>query len=214
MDDLSYDSDAFDSDLADGIDTSDVPDVSEVDYGEDAALDDAFAEVDFDDIEMVEDTDVANFNESELTTTEEVANYMEESIPEEHLDGLDSIEYVDDELAYQEGLMGMWIDDPETDIAHIEVYPHDDVGIMYDTVAHEIGHNAEETLEPDLLDDWNDLYEQSDLDEFVTPYASESAQEDFAETYSFYINDPPLVQATSPDKYDFMKDNVFDGKEF
>ena len=180
-------------------------------------------EADFDDVFTVQNTDVANFDESNLTTTAEVAEYIEEHIPAEHLSGLDTIEYVNDQSAYDQGLMGMWESDPWTGTVAIEVYPHDDEGVLYDTIAHEIGHNAEETLPGEVVDQWNELYAAS-LDDvvtsggeqfpFVSDYAMSSAEEDFAETYSFYINDPELVRAVCPDKYDFMQAYVFGGREF
>lgn len=177
----------------------------------------------FADLQNVHGTDIASFDESGLTTTDQVSGYIEGNIPAEHLSGLDSIEYVDDQSAYEQGLMGMWEYDYWTNTVSIEVYPHDDVGTLYDTVAHEIGHNAEEGIPPDLVSEWNALHDQSwtdllesgfEQDSFITGYAETSPEEDFAETYSFYINDPLLVQAICPDKYDFMKDHVFGGREF
>jgi hypothetical protein len=130
---------------------------------------------------------------------------------------------VDDPLVNALGFQGMWIKDPLTGIVAIEIYHHDSSKIMYDTIAHEIGHNAAENLEPELVNQWNTLYECSserlissggEQDEFVTEYATITSAEDFAETYSFYVNDPEFVKAVCPQKYDFMKNYVFDGLEF
>jgi hypothetical protein len=216
MDDIGMPSDA-------GELQGDMPEIADMDV--DQTLEDPFPsdEIAFDDIGMVDNTDVSNFNESGLTNTEEVTGYIKENIPPEHLEDLDSIEYVDDQSAYEQGTMGQWANDEEIDITTIEVYPHDNTGELYDTIAHEVGHNAENNLSPDLVDQWNDLYSQSfdnylqsegEQNEFITGYATMGPDEDFAETYAFYINDPPLVQSVSPDKYDFMKDNVFGGREF
>jgi hypothetical protein len=51
-------------------------------------------------------------------------------------------------------------------------------------------------------------------DEFVTEYATMTSADDFAETFSFYVNDPELVMAVCPEKYRFIKDYLFEGKEF
>ncbi len=195
-------------------DAGEPPDFSDSEAGTlDPAVDNVLlGDAPFDDVRTIQDTDVANFDASELTTTEEVGAYIEENIPSEHLEGLDSIEYVDDQKAHEQGLLGVW--DPTGDTTHIEVYPHDDEGELYDTIAHEIGHNAEANLPAETVETWNDLYEASEQDEFVSNYAMSDPAEDFAETYSFYINDPEMVQSTCPDKYDFMKDNVFNGQMY
>lgn len=188
-------------------------------YGDTTQIDEAV----LDDVTSVYDTTVGNFDDTGMTTTEEVADYINESIPQDHLEGLDGIEYVDSDEAREEGILGMWVDDPLTGTTEIEVYPHDDVGELYDTIAHEIGHNAEEYIPNSAVNEWDNLYYDSSLDyissfgednRFVTDYATTSPEEDFAETYSFYINDPEMVQAICPEKYDFMKDHVFNGKEF
>lgn len=191
----------------------------------DPGFDDTFQIDDamLDDVASVNNTDIGNFSETGMTTTQEVADYIDESIPQEHLEGLDGIEYVDSDEASEEGLLGMWVDDPIAGTVEIEVYPHDDVGELYDTISHEIGHNAEEHIPNGATNEWDNLYYDSSLDyvfslgednRFVTDYATTSPEEDFAETYSFYINDPEMVQAICPEKYDFMKDHVFGGREF
>ncbi|MBI5649631.1 MAG: putative zinc-binding metallopeptidase [Chloroflexi bacterium] len=198
-------------------DISDVPDVT--DSGQvDDALSDAFDQ----DITQVGATDISNFTESGLTDSNTVAAYITANIPAEHLEGLDSIEYVNDPAAYQDGLQGMWESDPWTGETGIDVFPHDSQNELFDTVAHEIGHNAEAVMlqqNPDMIDQWNDLYGASaatynasggEQNEFVSPYARTSPEEDFAESYATFINDPALLQAASPDKYDFMAENVFD----
>jgi hypothetical protein len=218
MDDIDLVGDTGEPDFLDDAIADFGPDVTDVNEAPDfdATIGEVFPSGDlgFNDIESVSQTDVSNFNESGLTTTSDVADYIETNIPEGHLDDLDSIEYVDDDVAVAQGELGMWTFDPSSEAAHIEVYPHSDEGELYDTVAHEIGHNAELTLDSEQLDKWNQLYQESGSDEFVTPYAKTDPQEDFAESYAFYINDPPLMQATSTEKYDFLKDNVFEGKEF
>jgi hypothetical protein len=92
---------------------------------------------------------------------------------------------------------------------------------MYNTVAHEIGHNAEANLQrddPGAVPAWNELHEQSATaleesggadNQFVSPYATTSPEEDFAESYATFVNDSELLQATSPAKYEFMATHVF-----
>lgn len=178
----------------------------------------------YDDITSVQDTLVGNFNDSEMADTDEIATYINENIPPEDLANLESVDYVaDSQEAQDNNYLGMWTHDPETNTNHIEIYPQPDQDEMFDSVAHEVGHNAEEVVNPEQMEQWSEIYNQGmdeynnsghEIDPFVTDYAQTSPSEDFAESYAMYINDPPLLQAVSPDKYDFMKDNVFNGKEF
>lgn len=179
-------------------------------------------DVNMEDVTRVQDLTVANFSESGFTDAPSVGKYIVENIPPEHLNGLSNLEYVNDGQKYAEGVMGMWVRDDNGDQT-IEVYPHDDPGELMNTVAHEIGHNAEDNVAPGVMDSWGKLYQQSQLayedsngesNEFVTAYAHANSSEDFAESYAYYINDPPYFYAVSPDKYDFLKNDVFNGKEF
>lgn len=183
----------------------------------DQALDEAYPR----DAAEVGQTEVGNFDESGLTDSAEVSDYIEENIPPSHLEDLQTIDYVHDQGAYDAGLLGMWWYYPLSDESGIEIYPHDDKGEMYDTIIHEVGHNAEHVLEeqnPAAVSEWNGIYEQTLNDyyesggednEFVSPYAMTSPEEDFAESYSTFVNDPDLLQFVSPQKYDFMGSKVF-----
>jgi hypothetical protein len=215
--DFDMGNDSFDSSYGEGEDVFDVVPEEVADTGQlDEALDEAFPQ----DVSLVGETEVTNFDESGLTDSTEVVDYIGGNIPSDHLEGLESIEYINDQEAYEAGLMGMWEQDQLTGESAIDVYPHDDKGEMYDTIAHEIGHNAYSGLteeNPAAIETWNGIYEQSmnnyiesggEQDEFVSPYAMTSPEEDFAESYATSINDPPLMQATSPDKYDFMETNL------
>lgn len=216
--DFSQDASAFDgmgdvapeappSDLQEGAEWQETQPVTETTFPEDAYL--------------VGDMEVGNFAESGLTDSREVVDYIDKTIPPEHLEGLDAVEYVNSAEAYESGLIGQWQSDEETGQTTIEIYPHDDQGEMYDTVAHEIGHNAQEILmaeHPEANAAWGDLYLQSlgdllvsggEKDTFVTPYATVNAEEDFAESYAAYLNDPDLLQAVAPQKLDFMATQVF-----
>ena len=58
----------------------------------DPGFDDTFQIDDamLDDVASVNNTDIGNFSETGMTTTQEVADYIDESIPQEHLEGLES----------------------------------------------------------------------------------------------------------------------------
>ena len=69
------------------------------------------------------------------------------------------------------------------------------------------------TSESELISEYNET-------DFVSGYASSDPFEDFAETYNFYVSHPDLFlnfaksNLLIQQKYNFMRDNVFSGKEF
>lgn len=73
------------------------------------------------DVCSARDLEVSQFAQSGLTDSLEVADYIEQHVPAEHLTGLDNIQYVNDPGAYESGLMGMWQSDPTTGETSIDV---------------------------------------------------------------------------------------------
>lgn len=61
-----------------------------------------------------------------------------------------------------------------------------------------------------LVDDWQHAPDKK----FITEYASSQPAEDFAETCAYYIFEPKKLKSVDPDKYNFVKNIVFKGKEF
>lgn len=49
---------------------------------------------------------------------------------------------------------------------------------------------------------------------FVSPYARTNIYEDFAETYMNYVRDPQRLLFCSPEKYEFMRNEIFSGNEY
>ena len=95
---------------------------------------------------------------------------------------------------------------------------------ILETATHEMGHNVHENLiatRPELAERWNALHEKSlaqyqlDGRGFVfSTYATTNVFEDFAESYQHYIRDPERLRFMSPEKYAFMCDEVFAGREY
>ena len=94
---------------------------------------------------------------------------------------------------------------------------------MKDTIVHEIGHNVyDDILEKNLSlsKKWEDLHSKSlvmypiEGYGFVSSYAMTDKYEDFSESYMTYIRDPERLEFYSPDKYAFLQNNVFSGKEY
>ena len=61
-----------------------------------------------------------------------------------------------------------------------------------------------------LVSEWQSTKDKK----FVTDYASTEPAEDFAESSAFYIYRPQELKSIDPEKYDFLKKNIFRGKEY
>ena len=94
---------------------------------------------------------------------------------------------------------------------------------LLDTLIHEIGHNVNFNIRRDNFDldvEWRLMYEESnktfpqDGKGFVTNYARTTKYEDFAESYRTYVRDPKSLLFFSPAKYEFMRDKIFNGREY
>jgi len=169
-------------------------------------------------------SDVINFGASGLLTDDDVRAYLAEAIPPAHLDYCRGIEYVPT-LAKSHGseISGNII--PGYREIYVYALPPElqNPDYLLDTLVHEIGHNVHMNIRRDNFDldvQWAELYRQS-LDMaaqngtgFVSLYARSSKFEDFAESYRAYVRDPNLLLAYNPAKYEFMRANVFDGREY
>ncbi|MBE9258510.1 hypothetical protein, partial [Dolichospermum sp. LEGE 00246] len=80
---------------------------------------------------------------------------------------------------------------------------------ILDTIARQVGHNAYENIS---TSEWKKIH-QSQAG-FVSTNAKNTEIEDFAESFATYRNDPNLLKFKSPEKYEFMKSQVFFGKEY
>lgn len=167
---------------------------------------------------------ITNFETSDLLTNEQIQLYLQETIPPTHLDHCRVIEY-----------------QPRTVSAHAtpvtgsftpmfrQIYVYATGGefqtpaTLLDTLTHEIGHNVHYNIRRDNWDSaarWTELYKQSqnlfarEGLGFVSDYARFNDFEDFAETYRAYIRDPELLKFVNPAKYDYMREVVFNGREY
>lgn len=167
---------------------------------------------------------IINFETSDLFTNEEIQAYLRQSIPASHLDNCRVIEY-------QARLVG----DHTSQVAgsftpmfrQIYVYQtsqeYHNTEHLLDTLVHEVGHNAHYNLwrkDWDLKTRWAELYLRSKETfareglGFVSEYALSNDFEDFAETYRIYVRDPELLRLVNPEKYEFMRQEVFEGREY
>lgn len=68
----------------------------------------------------------------------------------------------------------------------------------------------EKTGKRKLQEQWESNKEKT----FVRDYAASAPAEDFAESTAYYMYQPKYLKTIDPDKYNFIKDKVFKGKEF
>lgn len=175
--------------------------------------------------EWIGTTEVCRFEGCEALNNEQLADYVRETIPPSHLEGCPLIEY-DPENAvfvnFPETLGFYECDSHAIHIANENRFPEGREGVE-DTMVHEIGHNAYAGIvenNPELAAQWEALNTESwqkyalDGTGFVSSYAMTSKYEDFAESYKTYIRDPERLQVFNEDKYVFMNNYVFSGREY
>lgn len=171
--------------------------------------------------ELINQTEVSNFEISRLASTEDVADYLRDTIPKTHLENCPSIRYEPLPSELYPNAKGTF----ERGTQEICIYGEQFAGSqeMLATLTHEVGHNVHEnimTKNLEVAQSWANLHQESlsqykqDGTGFVTDYARTNEYEDFADTYRTYIGDPEKLQFYSPEKYEFMKDYVFSGQEY
>lgn len=163
---------------------------------------------------------ILDFGQSGVLTDTEVKLYIEERIPPIHLSKLTKIVYAD---TYKHDdsrlILGELVHNPltqtyDTIIIYRQSPDIDDLQReMKMTIAHEIGHNVYfNVLDNAARAEWESLYRTSEG--FVTTYASSNVYDDFAESYAYYILDPKVLLDADEEKYAFLRDRVFHGREY
>jgi len=175
--------------------------------------------------EFVGTTEVCNFEGCGLLSNEQLANYLNETLPPSHLEGCPSITFDPNnrEFILSSNTLGFYeCGSHAIHIADETRFSEGSEGVI-DTVTHEVGHNAyAEVIETNSgleakwqalnAESWQEL--QMDGTGFVSDYAMTNKYEDFAESYRAYVRDPEMLQVLSPDKYSFLRDYVFAGREY
>lgn len=175
--------------------------------------------------DMVGDTRLSGFERISDGGNEAIGEYLRDTVPEGHLEGCPEIRYNPESRLFTENpnALGAY----HTDTREIEIASErrfESVDDLLDTIVHETGHSAHTNLEksnPGAMERWEQMYEESRAFSslgtgfgFVSEYAKTSRFEDFAESYRAYIRDPELLRFMNESKYEFMKYQVFDGREY
>ncbi len=171
--------------------------------------------------ELINQTEISKFELSNIADTEDVTEYLRDTIPQSHLENCPSIRYEPIPNELYPNAKGTFTRDSH----EICIWGEDIAGSeeLKATLTHEIGHNVHENLmnnNPELANKWQNLHQESlglyqqNGSGFVTEYAKTNVYEDFADSYMAYIGDPEKLQFYNPEKYEFMRDNVFSGQEY
>ena len=171
---------------------------------------------------------VAGFEKSGVMTNEEVRSHLAETFPDRHANSytMDVVRYQDEYREQHHDItLAEWENRelvPNTEINQetITVYRQTpegtpDAEALKDTLAHEVGHHVHlKYLGPEERRGWLSLSGERAPEQCVSDYARTNAYEDFAETYQGYTRRPEALQQINPDKYAFMRDGVFRGREY
>ncbi len=166
--------------------------------------------------------EIDNFESSELTNNQEICQFLENSIPLEHLDGCPRIEFNPNADCFVENPDALGCFNISSNEIFINSHESlNESGGLMETLTHEIGHNAHAQLEnhsPHLAAKWEEIHENSlssclqNGTGFVSEYAMTNKYEDFAESYNSYVNDPEALAFLAPEKFAFMDKFIFNGK--
>jgi hypothetical protein len=166
--------------------------------------------------------DVSGFSKSEVLTSREVMTFLRNEFPPSHNSNqnLEKIEYTDQYKSKKPGSYVAGTCYTKDGKSRIEINRQNkdgatDAGEMKSTISHEVGHNVHNNvISAETRDAWKEISQNSADDEYVSNYAKTKVEEDFAETYAVYMLDPEALNEISPEKYEFMREHVFDGKEY
>ena len=164
-------------------------------------------------------TTIRGFGDSGVTTDEAVEQYLRNTLPLHHLDHCRAIKYIAvDAAVHSTPIAGNII----PVYREINIYSHgafESEDFLLETLVHEIGHNVHYNIRRDNFDldvKWAELFRQSEKDRklFISDYAQTNKFEDFAETYMFYVLNPDFLILVNPDKYEYMRLEIFNGQEY
>jgi len=93
----------------------------------------------------------------------------------------------------------------------IIIYEFDSIDMFYHVLFHEIGHFVYFlSISSQLKKNW--VTKTHKTEPFVSALSKRNAAEDFAECYAIYLSKPERLKQ-SPQKYNFIHQNVFGNKK-
>jgi hypothetical protein len=173
--------------------------------------------------DWVGSTEIGNFEASGWASTEEVTSFLRETLPPTHLENCRNIRYEPKLSAEHPNTVGVF-DCKSREIIIGKGFEHlQGMEDKIESLTHQAAYNAYENIKinrPDVAKQWSDLHDQSlernnrDGLGFVSSRANTNDWEDFAETYTTYVHDPEKLKFYSPEKYEFMRQEVFSAREY
>ena len=169
--------------------------------------------------------EVSGFDENSELSNSEVETLIRDLIPAKNIENCPSITCEPENLLWNVYPDALGLYDTQTsEILLAGAENINETGTTeLEVLLHEIGHNAYDSLlvsDPQRAADWAELYDESLVVfeatgfGFVSQYSHTDMFEDFAESYAEYVANPQLMQFLCPDKYNFMKEYVFEGREY
>lgn len=164
-------------------------------------------------------TSIEGFEKLGPKEDKEIKDFLAKEIPGKHMDQ-DRIEHITykDRFDFNEKgeqRLGVWHHNSRDNTSYIEINQHGmrhdqaEINMVKETASHEVGHDVFQRMNSDKRAEWDSISGRRSGRDCVTPYARESAAEDFAESYSFYINHGNELKNINKDKHEFMKNEVF-----
>jgi hypothetical protein len=165
-----------------------------------------------------------NFGKSEIFQEAWLRSSLISELPWWHIlrERVLCIFYIDDERSNgNETIFGNFEEGGEKgpDILYIYKQPDDKVNakakrpFMRHAIYHEIGHSVYIRLKDKARKEWESLFDPTKPDLQVRSKNS-SPEEDFTESYAYYIQDPDFLKDVNQTKYDFLKLHVFGSREY
>ena len=156
----------------------------------------------------------------------EIKDFVAKEHPDKHLNDINmsKITYHDNPKIGEKGdlVLGKWKAEKregiKTQHGTIDVYPqgleNKDLHGVKETLSHEVGHDVFFRMDSEKQNKWEKISGKREGADCVSPYSTKDMHEDFAESYSFYINHANELKNINEDKYEFMKDEVFDQRTY
>ena len=158
---------------------------------------------------------LSGFSRQDLVPVDDIVRAID-LLPDFHLEGLREIVYLPEYAPASSGYFCPILPraEPKGEFVQRErrifVYAFDSPAMFFQMLHHEIGHFVFFLVIGSAVKKcW--VTDLSPGSRCVTPYASVSPWEDFAETYAYYALHPRRLEEVSPEKHAFMRDRVFSG---
>ncbi|NEQ73379.1 MAG: hypothetical protein F6K23_10030 [Okeania sp. SIO2C9] len=182
-------------------------------------------------IERVGSTEISKFEICELVTNKEVGEYLK-TLPPTHLENIRNIQYEPEPKSEVSEAKPKFSTEIKATIklklpvmegwVAAKISPEEAKENFWENLTYEVGLKVYcdiGLVKLELQNKWSEIHHKS-VEEYIKNglgLLSQKGQDivvDFAETYAAYILDPEKLLSYSLDKYEFMKQEIFYGREY